>query len=131
MSRNERAEGLETVSSLERSSRRPRQEMLSGRSFEDVRFPGTAAMRSEVAVWESSLLWRRTDDEHSTCALRQRECSTEVFNCRHYALGQCTDETSADKPSRHRATRLQHAIRSSGNDIRIVEAAVTNAATYG
>ena len=57
--------------------------------------PWLAAMRLKVATWKSGFFWRRTDDEHSTCALRPTECSAEVFNGRHYVLRQCTDETSA------------------------------------
>ena len=35
------------------------------------RLPWLAAMRPEVAAWESSFFWRQTDDEHSTCVLRR------------------------------------------------------------
>ena len=70
------------------------------------RLPWLAAMRSEVAAWESSFLWRQTDDEHSTCVFGRRECSAEVFFCGHYGLGGCTDETSAHKPCNMSACRV-------------------------
>ena len=63
-------------------------------------------MRLEVAAWESGFLWRQTDDEHSTCVLRRFECSAEVFFCRHYVLGGCTDETSAHKAHNTRACKM-------------------------
>ena len=98
MSRNERAEGLEVALVLlgAGQSKTPSGDVWpapkSGR-----RLPWLAAMRSAVAVWKSSFLWRQTDDEHTTCACGRRECSAEVLFCRHYVLGGCTDETSAYK----------------------------------
>ena len=75
--------------------RRPRQEMCGRRSICERRLPWLAAMRLEVAAWESSFLWQQTDDEHSTCAFMRRECSAEVLLCGHYELGGCTEENSA------------------------------------
>ena len=65
----------------------------------EYRLPWLAAMRLELVVRKSSQLWRRTDDAHSTCVLRPIECAAEVLFCRHYVLWQCTDETSAYKPT--------------------------------
>lgn len=66
-------------------------------------------MRLEVAARESSFFWRRTDDEHSTCAFGRRECSAEVLFGGHYELGGCTEESSALHasmvPTRHLAIR--------------------------
>ena len=102
MSRNERAEGLEIVlvfctrAVIARNrSKTPSGDVWSTLNGER-RLPWLAAMRLEVATWKSGFLWRRTDDEHSTCVLRRIECSAEVIFCRHYVLGQCTDETSAN-----------------------------------
>lgn len=100
-SRNERAEGLE-INSVDalvlplNRSKTPLGDVWSTLNGER-RLPWLAAMRLEVATWKSGFLWRRTDDEHSTCVLRRIECSAEVLFCRHYVLGQCTDETSANK----------------------------------
>jgi hypothetical protein len=47
--------------------RRPRQEMC-GRLSKERRLPWQAAVRPEVAIRKSGVLWRQTDDEHSTCA---------------------------------------------------------------
>ena len=100
--RNERAEGLEIVSVFfTRALARNQSKTPSGDVWPTLnserRLPWLAAMRLEVATWKSGFLWRRTDDEHSTCVLRRIECSAEVLFCRHYVLGQCTDETSANK----------------------------------
>ena len=43
---------------------------MVGNSLVSCRLPWLAAMRSAVAVRESSFRWRQTDDEHSTCVLR-------------------------------------------------------------
>ena len=95
--RNERAEGLEIGSVIfTDQSKTPSGDVESTLNGER-RLPWLAAMRLEVATWKSGFLWRRTDDEHSTCVLRRIECSAEVIFCRHYVLGQCTDETSANK----------------------------------
>ena len=99
MSRNERAEGLEIARVFALVIRRPRQEMYGPVLNGEHRLPWRAAMRLEVAAWESGFFWRRTDDEHSTCVLRRIECSAEVLFCGHYVLGVCTDETSAHKPT--------------------------------
>lgn len=91
MSRNERAEGLEVAAV---ATEDPAGRFVAGCSSERRR-PWRAAMRLEVAAWESGFFWWRTDDGHSACAFCTRECPAEVFLRRHYVLWQCTDETSA------------------------------------
>ena len=41
--------------------------------------PWLAAMRLQQSNWKGALLWRRTDDAHSTCTLDSVECAAEVF----------------------------------------------------
>lgn len=71
--------------------------------------PWLAAMRLEVAARKSGFLWRRTDDEHSTCALCPRECSAEVLFGGHYELGGCTEEYSASRAPAGASRQKRHA----------------------
>ena len=65
---------------------------------------GSIAAKADCLEEQSA--WRQTDDAHSTCVLRRRECAAEVVYCRHYVLGQCTDETSANNALSVDARRL-------------------------